>query len=562
MDRYNQEGGNSSLTIDAPEASPLLSLFQPSNDLPSGSSYTHDSNGFYPPSGSIFTPDGRLRLSSNPSPSTGMAHVQQQLHNHRTTTLPHLGPHISSREQFGPSSVAPFQRRVSDHFSRAPPFPVSRRQPLTGYTPPATRMDSHQYAHRTSPNEAPPLLPIEMLGSLQHMDPGMTPIKVDINGTIDKGPFLSSEREWTCYRRNYLACICSYSLTPNYPAVPIQFTPASLSGASGSQTFQVYGFAMCISAVVADNEQHNIELVQHTPKRDKGPISKPNKTALAPKTNSTTHGAMSMYGDGSGMASTTRPLFSDGFGGQQGVGQQMPTEHTFERIQFKQATQNNGKRRAAQQYYHLVVELWADVGTQTADQFVKVAYRKSAKMIVRGRSPGHYQNERRNSHGNGTSGATGSGGYRPMGPMGDFGNGPGMAGTGLGYSSGYDSRGTSYNNVRHQEMSPDSIFSSSNDGKPAGKAYQYYAGSTGSTAYENHDRVDLFGNRNGPDALHSTLSNGRKVKSDLDFNMLPSPFTGGAARAEDHHARERFDGRHSSGGFYPSIVSPTGLGAL
>lgn len=64
MDRYNQEGGNSSLTIDAPEASPLLSLFQPSNDLPPGPNYTHDSAGFYPPSGSIFTPDGRLRLSS------------------------------------------------------------------------------------------------------------------------------------------------------------------------------------------------------------------------------------------------------------------------------------------------------------------------------------------------------------------------------------------------------------------------------------------------------------------------------------------------------------------
>lgn len=316
---------------------------------------------------------------------------------------------------------------------------------------------------------------------------------------------------------------------------------------------------MCISAVVADNEQHNIELVQHTPKRDKGPISKPNKTPLAPKTNSTTHGAINMYGEGPGMGSTTRSLYSDGFGSQQGVAQQMPTEHTFERIQFKQATQNNGKRRAAQQYYHLVVELWADVGTQAADQFVKVAYRKSAKMIVRGRSPGHYQNERRNSHGNGTSGAAGSGGYRPMGPMGDFGNGSGMGGSGLGYNSGYDSRGTGYNNVRHQEMSPDSIFSSPNDGKPPGKSYQYY---TGSVAYENHnDRVDLFGNRHGADPLHSTLPNGRKAKPEFDFNMLPSPFSGGA-RAEDHHHRERFDGRPSSGGFYPSIVSPTGLGAL
>ncbi|GAO18303.1 hypothetical protein UVI_02033080 [Ustilaginoidea virens] len=441
-------------------------------------------------------------------------------------------------------------------------------------------MESHQYTQRTGQNEVPPLLPIEMLGNLQYMDPGMTAIKVDISGVIDKGPFLSSDREWTCYRRNYLACICSYTLSPNFTAVPIQFTPTTPSETSASQTYQVYGFAMCISAVVADNEQHNIELVQHTPKRDKGPISKPNKTPLAPKTTST-HGTLHLYGDGSGLGGA-RSLYSDGFGGQQqgvgvsvgvGVGQQMPTEHTFERIQFKQATQNNGKRRAAQQYYHLVVELWADVGTQSTDQFVKVAFRKSAKMIVRGRSPGHYQNERRNSHGNGTSGAASSAGYRPMGPMGDFANGSGMAGTGLGYGSGYDSRGTNYNNVRHQEMSPESIFSSGDD-KPSNKAYQYYT----PTSYENHsDRVDLFGHRNAADStLHSsTATSGRKVKPELDFNLLPSPFSGGGARTDDHHHhhhhhhqqqqqqhRDRFDSRATTGGFYPSIVSPTGLGAI
>ena len=84
------------------------------------------------------------------------------------------------------------------------------------------------------------------------------------------------------------------------------------------------------------------------------------------------------------------------------------TEHTFERIQFKQATANNGKRRAAQQYYHVVVELFVDLGTQIPEQFAKVAYRKSAKMIVRGRSPGHYQTERRGSTSSGPGGSAGS----------------------------------------------------------------------------------------------------------------------------------------------------------
>lgn len=402
-------------------------------------------------------------------------------------------------------------------------------------------------------------MPIEMLGALQYIDPIMTNIKVDISGIIDKGPFLSPDHEWTCYRRNYLACICSFTLNPSYPGLGMQFTPAPAHGANTSQTFQVCGFAMCISAMVADNEQHGIELVQHTPKRDKGPVSKPTKTVLAPKSNPPPHSSLNMYSDGSALAST-RNLYSDGYGGQQGPAHQVPTEHTFERIQFKQATQNNGKRRAAQQYYHLVVELWADVGTQSVDKWVKVAFRKSAKMIVRGRSPGHYQNERRNSQGNGTGGSSGSSGYRQMGPMGDFGNNVGMAGASLAaYNPVYDARGANYNVVRHHEVSPESIFSPSDDKNSIHtKAYQYYSGSS----YDPHnDRVDMFGNRNGTENLQPPIStDGRKVKPEFDFNMLPSPFPTGA-RADDHH-RERFDGRPSSGGFYPAIVSPTGIGTL
>ena len=150
---------------------------------------------------------------------------------------------------------------------------------------------------------------------------------------------------------------------------------------------------MCISAVVAENDQQGIELVQHTPKRDKGPVAKPEKVPLAPKQTSSGPHSMSLYSDTSGVNAPSR--LYDGFNGSQGA--QVPqTEHTFERIQFKQATQNNGKRRAAQQYYHLIIELWANAGG-AREQYVKVAVRKSAKMIVRGRSPGHYLNDRRGS---------------------------------------------------------------------------------------------------------------------------------------------------------------------
>ncbi len=71
------------------------------------------------------------------------------------------------------------------------------------------------------------------------------------------------------------------------------------------------------------------------------------------------------------------------------------TSHTFERIQFKNATANNGKRRAQQQYYHLKAELWADIRQDHTRMpvWVKVAHRVSNPVVVRGRSPSHYKNE-------------------------------------------------------------------------------------------------------------------------------------------------------------------------
>jgi meiosis-specific transcription factor NDT80 len=93
------------------------------------------------------------------------------------------------------------------------------------------------------------------------------------------------------------------------------------------------------------------------------------------------------------------------------------TSHTFERIQFKSATANNGKRRAQQQYYHLIVELWADI-RQPNDRepnWVKVAERSSSQVVVRGRSPSHYSNEGPNGVGRGGS-AGGLGGGHSMAP--------------------------------------------------------------------------------------------------------------------------------------------------
>jgi meiosis-specific transcription factor NDT80 len=71
----------------------------------------------------------------------------------------------------------------------------------------------------------------------------------------------------------------------------------------------------------------------------------------------------------------------------------------FERIQFQKATANNGKRRAQQQYYNLVVELYAEIASSVPGemQWIQIARRQSHPMVVRGRSPGHYKDGRRGS---------------------------------------------------------------------------------------------------------------------------------------------------------------------
>ncbi|KAJ4161606.1 uncharacterized protein LMH87_007636 [Akanthomyces muscarius] len=83
----------------------------------------------------------------------------------------------------------------------------------------------------------------------------------------------------------------------------------------------------------------------------------------------------------------------------------LPTEHNFDRIQFKTATANNGQRNARntrQQCYQMVVELWGDLGPGNPNRrWAKLAIQRSCEVVVRGRSPMYYQEKRRENSGSG-----------------------------------------------------------------------------------------------------------------------------------------------------------------
>lgn len=280
--------------------------------------------------------------------------------------------------------------------------------------PPAMPINTYttygnNYGGHPSSTETPPFNAQETYGSITCEG---TPVTPTIDAKIEKGFFYSSDRVWTCYRRNYFAVNVSFGLAPWIPNARLYHDPGN-----GKPLEQIQSMAVSLAAAVDASAGKTIELIQHTPKRDKGPQLAMKKELLAPTPpgKSHEHGGYGLnnYHQSSTVVGPQLPLQNDSDSSQQ----YSPTshansnyQHSFERIQFKSATANNGKRRAQQQYYHLIVELWANVQNprDSEPRWVKVAARSSSPVVVRGRSPSHYQNE--GPHNAGTSrGAPGSG---------------------------------------------------------------------------------------------------------------------------------------------------------
>lgn len=175
---------------------------------------------------------------------------------------------------------------------------------------------------------------------------------------MERGFFLV-DGKWTCYRRNYFQLSCSLLLKNH--AAPTNFYVTKANGS----TCQVGGFYFRLKARLHNRADQPIKLIQLTPKRDKGPQLETPLLAVQPIS-------------GPAWMSSMLTASSDAVLGRSA---------TFDRIQFKQATANNGKKRASQQYYMLVVELLGHLG---ADEYITLATCESEPLVVRGRSPGHY----------------------------------------------------------------------------------------------------------------------------------------------------------------------------
>lgn len=279
-------------------------------------------------------------------------------------------------------------------------YSTSMPQGLGNHMDPANSMFTYVQPQRSGQLQldAPPFGETESIHPIIVNNTKITPV---IQARIHKG-FFQADEKWTCYRRNYFSVSCSFTLQP-WMANATYYIETS----QGQRMEHISSFAMSISAVVNASESETRELVQHTPKRDKQSERKPERVVLRPQQPYYLGSNVAGPGSQPSVYSVANTMDYSPYAMQSA---QPPTQHTFERIQFQKATANNGKRRAQQQYYNLVVELLAKVNRPEGhSQWLKVAKRLSDPMVVRGRSPGHYKDGRRDSSASmGDSGGNGN----------------------------------------------------------------------------------------------------------------------------------------------------------
>ncbi|KAF8934064.1 meiosis-specific transcription factor ndt80 [Dissophora ornata] len=301
-------------------------------------------------------------------------------------------PQGSSRADNDPSSVFQPYMSTSDG-----PI-IHHRNSIAGSTLPNTVVRARRAGSLAMVEDGPYFSNTKQFHNLFNMSQTQS-YKLRVMARIDRG-FFTANKIWTCYRRNYFQVSTAFSIlgfdhsqesevpclielkdsapgsgagsdtNPRGELNSPRDTNAMIgsldglrlndhggSGTTTSRLLVVTNFSICITSKIASTDK-KIDLIQHTPKRDKGPQIVPGLRSVRGG------GALTLTG-----TSTNQSVV------------------TFERVQFKTATANNGKRRAAQQFYILMVDLYAH--TEDGQVFC-VASSQSDSLVVRGRSPGHY----------------------------------------------------------------------------------------------------------------------------------------------------------------------------
>ncbi|KAF2637447.1 p53-like transcription factor [Massarina eburnea CBS 473.64] len=509
-------------------------------------------------SSSAMLPPARSPGMANPvSPSLGAV-----ARDNYTTSTPGLQRHnlpLSPRSELPRYNSLPETPRslISSHMPPLPTAPYTNSLMTTSYPSPADRLGS---------GDSPPFNAQENYCDIICDGQAIVPT---IEAKIEKGFFWSGDRVWTCYRRNYFAVNAHYTLHPWVANGRLYLN----QGANKPQEL-IQSMAVSLAAAVDGTGGKSIELIQHTPKRDKGPQLAMKKELLAPTPPGKSHDhtssyAMNNFHQASQVTGPSLPLQNETEPSQQyspASHANSNFQHAFERIQFKSATANNGKRRAQQQYYHLIVELWANIQRQgeSEPRWVKVAARSSHPVVVRGRSPSHYHNE--GPHNANASRGTGSGGMGGPGHHGLGSNGSGAYGS---YSNGLSGRGASgmggsvYRGTTYSlDPSPVGSHSVSSASSLSGGPVeglvgdQHMGDDEDSKMIESHNDYQYY-----PAPIYETIpAKMEGVGLPLPERRIKEEYPGPASMGSGWQVGGcgRFQGMETSRGYYPDVHAHTG----
>lgn len=174
---------------------------------------------------------------------------------------------------------------------------------------------------------------------------------------------------WILYRRNYFNIQGSYKLKPFLDSSPDE---TLYLHQNRHKPEPIQALFMCMRGVVGREEGSEIKIVVFNAKRkpihqgiEPPPIA---PQRMKPLTDGSTKYYVKSTGDRHDHIN-------------------VPMNHTFNRNQFRAATQNNGARRTEQQFYHILLELKAEIIVDGLPQLFTVASKMSEALVVRGRCP-------------------------------------------------------------------------------------------------------------------------------------------------------------------------------
>jgi meiosis-specific transcription factor NDT80 len=488
-------------------------------------------------------------LGNSVSPSMGVS-----ARDNYTTGTPGLHRHSHT-------TLSPRYPEISRYHSQ----PDTPRSVLPTTMPLNTYSTAYQtsYSTHSGSSESPPFGTQENYGTITSEGSTVVP---NIDAKIEKGFFMSNDRVWTCYRRNYFAVNVSFGLSPWTPNARLY-----LDQGNGKPQEQIQSMAVSLAAAVDGTAGKTIELIQHTPKRDKGPQLPMKKELLAPNPPGKSHDhssyGLSNFHQPPSTPGPQLPLQQDGDSSQAYSPASHASSnslHAFERIQFKSATANNGKRRAQQQYYHLIVELWANVQNSRDQEprWVKIAAKMSHPVVVRGRSPSHYQNEgpmNPTARGPGSSGFGGSGqnGLSSRGGTSYSSYGNGLSGNGTTAMGGNMYRGNTYS----LDPSPAGSHSVSSASSLSGGPVE---GLVGDQHMVDEDDAKMMNASHDYQYYPSALYDGLPSKAEATLPLperraVKEEFPGPSSIATGWQIGGcgRFQGMETSRGYYPDVHSHT-----